>query len=325
MTKHANRISRAIQTLMLPLALLFLPTGCAPAMRTTAAQPLTAEQMAELWVDPGDIAARDLFNGPGGSEGAPDPTVTYKVTGVDVTGYSAGYDVVDPQGREWKVKLGNEVQPEIVSSRILWAIGFHQPPTYYVSQLSLDGGKPEDQGRSARLRAEQGYKTESIWSWHSNPYVGTQPFKGLLVANLIVNNWDLKPSNNRIYLLTEGAPAPRRRFVVQDLGASLGRTRWPVGNRNDPDAFESQTLIDKVANGVVDFDYHARHDELFEDITPADVVWTCRLLSRMTDEQWNAVFRAASYSDALAKRFITKLKSKIEEGLALEKQASAIP
>ena len=324
MTKHVNRISGAIQTLMLPLALLFLLTGCATAMHSTATQPLTAQQIAELWIDPGDIASRDLFSGPGGSEGAPDPKATYKVTAVDATGYSTGYDVIDPQGREWKVKLGNEVQPEIVSSRILWAMGFHQPPTYYVNQLSLDGGKPEHQGRSARLRAEEGYKTEGPWSWNVNPYVGTQPFKGLLVANLIVNNWDLKASNNRIYLLAEGAPAPRRRFVVQDLGASLGRTRWPVGNRNDPDAFDSQKLIDKVTNGVVDFDYHARHDELFRDITPADVVWTCRLLSRMTDEQWNAVFRAANYSDALAKRFIAKLKSKIEEGLALEKQASNI-
>ena len=126
---------------MLPLALLFLGAGCATAMRSTAAQPLSGEQLSELWVDPGDITARDLFTGAGGKEWVPDPKVTYKVTGVDVTGYSAGYDVVDAQGREWKVKLGDEAQPEIVSSRILWAIGFHQPPTYYVSKLSLVGGK----------------------------------------------------------------------------------------------------------------------------------------------------------------------------------------
>lgn len=291
-------------------------------MRNTVAQPLSAEQMAELWVDPGDVAARDLFNGPGGKDWVPDPKATYKVTAVDVTGYSAGYDVVDSQGREWKVKLGNEVQPEIVSSRLLWAIGFHQPPTYYVASLNLEGGKPEDQGRSARLRVEEGYKTEGIWSWHENPYVGTQPFKGLLVANLIVNNWDLKPSNNRVYLFENGAP--RRRFVVQDLGASLGKTRWPVGNRNNAADFESQTLIDRVQGGVINFDYHARHGELFKDITPADVVWVCRLMARLTDDQWNAAFRAANYSESLSKRFIAKLKSKIEEGLALEKRASAI-
>ena len=80
-----------------------------------------------------------------------------------------------------------------------------------------------------------------------------------------------------------------------------------------------------MENEVVDFDYHARHDELFKDIRPADVVWTCRLLSRITDEQWRTLFRAANYSDALAQRFIAKLKSKIAEGLALEKQALAIP
>src|SRR5688572_1139874 len=104
MLKQPNRAARAIQTLMLPLALHFLLEGCATAMQSTAVQPPSAEQMAELWVDPGDITTRDLFNGPGGKEWVPDPKAAYRVTGIDVTGYSAGYDVVDPQGREWKVK-----------------------------------------------------------------------------------------------------------------------------------------------------------------------------------------------------------------------------
>lgn len=291
-------------------------------MKSTADQPLTSAQLAQLWVEPSDLTARDLFGGPGGTNAAPSPKGTYKVTAVDATGNSAGYDVVDPAGREWKVKLGDEVQPEIVASRVLWAIGFHQPPTYFVGNLSLDGGRPEDNGRAARFRMEEGYKTESDWSWHENPYVGTQPFKGLLVANLILNNWDIKPSQNRIYLMAEGAPAPTRRYVVQDLGAALGQTKWPTGNRNNVEGFESQKLIDRVESGIVNFDYHARHRELFKDITPADVVWTCKLLARLTDNQWKDAFRAANYPEALTQRFIAKLKAKIQEGLALDTRAT---
>jgi hypothetical protein len=304
-------------------AVIGMAAACAPTMRSTVSRPLDADELRQLWVEPADITTRDLFHGPGGKDGEPDPNAVYTVTGVDSTGYSRGYDVEDPEGDEWKVKLGNEVQPEIVASRLLWAIGFHQPPTYYVASLQLAGGNPEDQGRAARLRSEEGYRTETDWSWQENPYVGTQPFKGLLVANLILNNWDLKTSNNRIYLLSGEAAAPARRFVVQDLGASLGKTRWPVGNRNDIDDFESQKLVRRIDGRSIRFDYHGRHGELFEDLTAADVAWTCSLLARLTDSQWTDAFRAARYPEAIADRYIAKLKAKIQEGLALKAQAAA--
>ena len=302
--------------------LTILAAACAPAVRSTAQAPLTSAQLAELWIEPEDIAARDLFHGPGGRDGSADPDATYAVTALDRTGYSAGYDVVGPDGRKWKVKLGDEAQAEAVASRVLWAIGFHQPPTYVISGLRLSGGKPDDQGRTARLRLEEGYRTEGQWSWQQNLYVGVQAFRGLLVANLILNNWDLKTSNNRVYQLSDAAAAPARRFVVQDLGASLGKTGWPTGNRNNVAAFESQRLIDGVRDGIVDFDYHGRHDELFTALTPADVVWTSRLLVRLSDEQWHDAFRAAAYPAPTAQRYIAKLKTKIQEGLALEARAA---
>lgn len=303
--------------------LLCLSAACAPAPKSTANAPLTAEELAQLWVEPADLASRDLLNGPGGKDAAPDANATYTVTGLDITGYSAGYDVVDPAGRAWKIKLGEEVQSEIVASRVLWAIGFHQPPTYFVPRLLLEGGRQEDNGRPARFRPREGYTTESNWSWQENPYVGTRPFKGLLVVNLILNNWDLKATNNRIYVVNVPDGLPERRFVVQDLGASLGRARWPIGTRNNVDAFENQSLVNRVENGIVAFDYNGRHRELFRDITPDDVVWACRLLAHLTDDQWQDAFRAAHYSGAIGQRFITKLKSKIQEGLAIDRRAGS--
>ena len=293
-------------------------TGCAPAIRRTPGQaPPTPAQIAALWLAPDDISRRDVFHGPGGKSLVPTPGERYKVTEVDTTGASPGYDVVDSRGRKWKVKLGEEVQPEIVASRLIWAIGFHQPPMYYVDAIQLDGGKPEHQGQPARLRAEFGYDKEGDWSWHENPYVGTRQLNGLLVANLILNNWDIKPSQNRIYEMDDRRQRPRRRYVVQDLGASLGMTAWPTGTKNNIANFELQRLIKNATADGLEFDYAARHTELLEGITAADVVWTCRLLDQLTDTQWDDMFRVANYDPDLRRRFILKLKSKVQEGLAL--------
>lgn len=309
------------------LALLGSVGGCAGrTMRSTATAPLTAQQMAQLWMEPADIQLQDLFYGSGGREQAPKPGASFKLVGLDTTGNSAGFDVEDPAGRPWRIKIGIEVQPEIVASRLLWAIGFHQPPLYFVSDWNLDG-REGDSRQAARFRLEKDYDSETSWSWHENPFVGTRPFKGLIVANLMLNNWDLKGTNNRIYAVSEAlaGDGPRRWFVVQDLGAALGATRWPTGNRNDIDSFERQDLIEGLEDGRVEFDYHARHTELFEDITPADVAWTCRLLARLTDQQWHDAFRAANYPQAIATRFIDKLKAKVQEGLALDARADATP
>ncbi|MBI3049895.1 MAG: hypothetical protein HYY76_16470 [Acidobacteria bacterium] len=48
-----------------------------------------------------------------------------------------------------------------------------------------------------------------------------------------------------------------------------------------------------------------------------DVVWTCRLLSRLGDAQWHDAFRAAGYSEHRTWRFVAKIKSKVAEGLRL--------
>lgn len=294
------------------------PSGCAPAIRrTTGDGPAAPQQVAQLWMAPGSIARRDVLHGPGGRALAPRADERFTVTEVDTTGASPGYDVVDSRGRKWKVKLGEEVQPEIVASRLLWAIGFHQPPMYYVPAVRLDGGKPEHQGKPARLRAEFGYDRDGDWSWHENPYVGTRQLNGLLVANLILNNWDIKPTQNRIYEMDDRRQRPRRRYVVQDLGASLGMTAWPTGTKNNIANFELQRLIRNVSADGVEFDYAARHTELLKGITAADVIWTCRLLDQLTDAQWNDMFRAADYDPELRRRFILKLKSKVQEGLAL--------
>ena len=65
------------------------------------------------------------------------------------------------------------------------------------------------------------------WSWADNDFLGTQPYHGLIVANILLNNWDWKTSNNKIYHFKSGV-SPRQRYVVRDLGASLGKTSHPA-------------------------------------------------------------------------------------------------
>jgi hypothetical protein len=269
--------------------------------------------ISELWIQPSNIAQRDLFHGAGGPKQVPPADGEFTVTGYDDTGYSAGYDVRDESGREWDVKLGNEAQSEVVASRVLWAIGYHQPVVHFLPRWNKKGGG-RGEGASARFRLQSDHKTDGEWAWRDNPFVGTRELKGLLVANLVLNNWDLKDNNNRIYRPERHGKGPRRWFVMQDVGASLGRSAWPVGNRNDIDSFEAQNLIERIEDGHVTFDYRGRHRDLLEGITVADVAWACGLLNRLTDKQWADAFRAATVAPEIAERYIAKIKSKVAEG-----------
>jgi hypothetical protein len=279
--------------------------------------------IAELWVPPGNIAERDLFLGPGGPKDVPSKGGRYVVVGQDTSGNSSGYDVKDEQGRRWDLKLGIEAQPEMVASRVLWAIGYHQPVMHFLPTWKK-GDDPTPQS-SARFRLQSDHDSDGYWKWRDNPFADTRELRGLLVANLVLNNWDLKDDNNRIYTAPRGSQAPRRWFVVQDMGAALGKAAFPGGNRNNIEGFESQTLIESIDDGVVRFDFDGRNNEALEGITPADVAWACGLLSRITDRQWADAFRAAAYSPDLAQRYITKLKAKIAEGVALAPRRGARP
>ena len=100
-------------------------------------------EIAELWQEPADLLQRDLFAGPGGSAMAPPQTGgSFQFVAFKTTGTNPGYDVRDSSGRMWSVKLGVEAQPEVTASRILWAMGFHQPVQYFVHDFTLPAPTP---------------------------------------------------------------------------------------------------------------------------------------------------------------------------------------
>lgn len=311
MRTHARTGVTAVGTLL-------LLAGCASTpIRPAGTEPAPA-QMAEFWTDV-DPASRDLFWGVGGRENAPDPAGRWNFVARDSAGFSKGFDLKDEQGGEWSAKLGVEAQSEVVASRLMWALGYHQPPSYYVAGWTLHGdtGWAGPQG-PARFRPNMAWmKHESDWSWHQNPFTGTQPWRGALVMMVLFNNSDLKPGQNAIYDLDPPREGARRWYVVRDLGQALGETGtlWP--QRNDIEKFERQGFVLGVEGGRVRFDYSGRWKELFRDLTPADVKWTCQRLDRITPRQWDDAFRAGGYAPELAARFIRRFRQKIDQGLAL--------
>ena len=129
-------LTRVLIALPLVILVTGLMGGCALHMRAPAAPP-PASQIAQLWVEPSDLAQRDLFAGPGGAQSQPDPHDKYEFVSADTSGASMGFDVRDSQGREWSAKLGIEVQSEIAASRLIWAAGFHQPAMAYLPPWTL--------------------------------------------------------------------------------------------------------------------------------------------------------------------------------------------
>jgi len=266
-----------------------------------------------------DIAQRNLLWGGSREADAPGASDVYVVLSVDTTGYSPGYDVKGPDGREWDIKVGNEAQSEVALSRILWALGYHQPETFYVTGWQLTGSW-EFEGDPARFRLESEHKSEGEWAWRENPFIATRPLQGLVAINLLLNNHDLKTSNNRIYHLTDPKAEPQRRYVVQDIGSSLGKPRgFPHlrGTRNDIDDYEDLNLIRKLNGSRVQLDYRGLHGDILERLSPADVIWACELMNRLSDAQLDDAFTAGGYEPGVRQRYITKLRSKIREGLAL--------
>jgi hypothetical protein len=302
-------------------------SDCAEPVSRARSTILPAEKIAELWEAPVDIQTRDLFHGAGGEAIAPKTDAAFVWVATDKSGYSPGFDVRGPDGRTWSVKLGPEAQPEVVVSRVLWSLGYHQPPTYYLPGWQLSGG-PGGQQPGGRFRADpENAKVIGDWSWSDNKFIGLQPYHGLIVANILLNSWDWKTSNNKIYRFSDGT----QRYVVRDLGASLGKTApsrllWflPIpargfgqGSRNDIDGFESQGFIKRADETRADFDFHSIYGSIVDLVRPSDVRWTAELLGRLTDAQWEDAFRSADYSPEVRARYIRKIKAKIAEGLAV--------
>jgi hypothetical protein len=318
--RDKQSFSPALAAVLILVATAGLGTACHPSIASTRPGPITAAQLAELWAEP--EPDRDLLHGVGGAGLAPDPGARYTVIAVKRGGFSGGYTVTGPDGDEWSAKFPPEAAAEVTASRIHWGVGYHQPPIYYLQRWTAAKATSPNPQLPARFRQKapdlHGLSSDEPWSFYRNPFVGTRQLAGLIVLQVMLGNSDLKDENNAIYRLDAPLEGARRWYVTRDLGHTFGRTGILDAPRNDVRVFERTPFIRGVEDGRVRFEYRGRHRALLDRISPGDVRWICERLQRLTDEQWEAAFRAGGYDSATAARFIRRMKQKIAEGLALK-------
>ena len=281
--------------LFISFLLLVLSASSAFAQEKEKKKKAPPVGTAVLWRAPTDLESRDLLLGAGGERMKPDlrrVTFIEKKSG----GYSTKYRVKDASGNEWVAKLGKEAQPDTAANRLLWAVGYETEIAYLVPKLTIEG-----KGTFENVRLEA--RPKSIdrgdeWQWDSNPFTNTPEFRGLKVMMLLINNWDIKDSNNVILAVRNPSTGENELlYIISDLGGSLGKTGGFFSrSRNKPMDFIKSDFIESVRGNVIDFNYGGKSKALFENLTISDAKWIGGLLSRLSDEQINDAFRAANYA-----------------------------
>jgi hypothetical protein len=250
---------------------------------------------AVLWREPTDIESRNLLLGAGGEAMKPNlrrVTFIEKKSG----GYSTKYRVRDASGHEWVAKLGKEAQPDTAANRLLWAVGYETEIAYLVPKLTIQG---KGTFENVRLEARpKNIERGDNWKWDQNPFTKTPEFQGLKVMMLLINNWDIKDSNNVILSARNPLHGKNElRYIISDLGGSLGKTGGFFSrSRNKPIDFIKSDFIESVRGNVIDFNYGGKSKSLFENITTTDAKWIGAWLARLSDEQIQDAFRAANYA-----------------------------
>jgi hypothetical protein len=281
---------RRVLWFSLLLLVCFQPTFAQKKDKTQAGTPV-------LWREPVGIEARNLLTGGGGDAMKPDLSrVTFLED--DKSGSNVKYRVRDASGNEWVAKLGKEAQSETASNRLVWAVGYESEVVYLAPHLTIEGKGSFD---NVRLEARpKGIKRGDEWSWTSNPFLGTRQLQGLKIMMLLINNWDMKDANNKILIArNETTGEPELRYIISDLGGSMGKTGGPISrSRNKPSDFVKAEFIEGVKNNVIDFHYGGKNKSLFEGITLDDAHWIANWLGKLSDDQIKDAFRAANYDDA---------------------------
>ena len=282
-----------------------------------------------LWTEPTNIESLDLFNGPGGAEGAPDPQGKFTFEERVTSGTSEKIHVTDDKGRKWTVKFGPEAKPETAATRIVWAAGYHVDQDYFVKRAHIEGRGGFDVWDVRFERRDDGFsevKKDGLWSWHSNPFMGTRELQGLKVLMALLNNWDLKEVNNKVVRASKksGGDRDARIYYIADLGGTLGSTgsfftklpffgNAPAGSKGEPDAFAGQAFIEGVHNGQVVFHYKGKDPKALEGVTVENARWMGELLGRLSDKQLADAYRAAGFTDAEIMIYVKATRVRIDQ------------
>ncbi len=114
-----------------------------------------------------------------------------------------------------------------------------------------------------RTASGRGWRTRSL---------DTRPLQGLVAISLLLNNWDSQDQQqSRSIVCATTTRNPQQRYVVQDLGASLGKPRGLPdyrGTRNDIDDFEDSASFRRSTDRKVLLDYKGQHTDILKKLSP---------------------------------------------------------
>jgi hypothetical protein len=282
--------------LMLVVAMTALDVGVAKPKSKKEKEKPTGTPV--FWRRPVDIRNRDLFLGPGGSSMQPDLS-RVELMKEEKGGYSKKFRVRDGSGREWVAKIGKEAQSETSAVRLLWALGYPTEINYLVPRVTIPG-----KGTFTNVRFEarpDSVKRVGEWKWNRNPFAQTREYQGLKIMMALINNWDLKDSNNEM-LQFRGRDGDVLVYIISDLGATFGHASgtpffWRITrDRNNPKSYAKSDFVKKVKGNRIELKYGGRNRGLFKNITVDDAVWLSSWLSQLSDQQIKDAFRAANYT-----------------------------
>lgn len=295
---------------------------------------------AVIWRDPGRLAREDLFYGQGGKKGQPAPP--FQFIEEDRQQSTPKFDARDAEGKKWRVKLGHEARPEVVVSRLLWAVGYYVQDDYVLPEADIAGihmhrGKQYIKGEritDARFaRKPSGQHKIATWRWKKNAFTGTRELNGLRVMMALVNSWDLKDENNAVY---EDKKSGRQLFLVSDTGSSFGRTGLHFTNGPSKDnlkAYVSSKFIVRTTETTVDFatptpswsllaetlglatkQFLRRQRMLWigRNIPRQDAKWIGGLLGQLSHQQLVDAFRAGNYPPEQVEQFVRVIEARIK-------------
>ncbi len=303
---------RALILLALIFSLTSFDTGIVNAKKKKK-EALTGTPV--LWQRPDDITSRDLFLGPGGTAMRPD---LRRITFIkeEKGGYSKKYRIKDGSGREWVAKIGKEAQSETSAVRLLWGMGYLTEVNYLVPRITIPG-----KGTFSNVRLEarpENWKREGEWKWKQNPFTGTPQLQGLKILMALINNWDLKDSNN-VIIKDRG----ELRYAISDLGATFGHASttpilWRITrSRNNPEKYAKSNFFEKVKGDRVVLHFGGKNRGLMKDIRVDDALWIGRLLSQLSDQQLRDAFRAANYTPGQVSLLASEVRERTNELVSL--------
>jgi hypothetical protein len=286
-----------------------------------------------IWRDPGKIEELDLFHGPGGKNGVPQPP--FHFIEEHSTGSSPSISIRDDRSRIWRVKWGDEVNTENFCTRIAWACGYFVETTYFLKEGKIEDVHDELKRAQKCLDAECNFKDarfelddpsmkkhfeEKSWAWNDNPFFGSRELNGLKILFMLFSNWDNKDqrdvargSNTAIFQHKN-----ELRYLIIDWGAAMGKwgTNLVTRGKWDCPGFQSQneTFLKIQPDGSLVWGYLGqRTEDISAGIEREDVRWFCRYAGRISNDQILQALLASGATDEEAECFIRAIRERLDQ------------